>query len=80
MANSLVLSLSALFALVPASVLPFRREAQRPDLLFWAVVAAAVAGPGAYSLVQFGGAWKTGLSLALWVSIAASMELGGASA
>ena len=62
MANSLIMSLTALVALVPAAVLPLRRERERPDLLFWAAVAVAVAGPAAYSLVQFGGAWQTGLS------------------
>jgi len=75
MANSLILSLAALAALVPAAVLPLRRGRERPDLLFWAAVAVAVAGPAAYSLVQLGGAWQTGLSAALWVSIAASMAL-----
>lgn len=73
MANSLILSLAALIALVPAAVLPLRREATGPDLVFWAAIAVAVAGPGAYSLVLLGGAWPTGLSAALWVSIAVSM-------
>jgi ABC-type uncharacterized transport system permease subunit len=73
MADSLMLNLSALVALIPAAVLPLRRE--RPDLVFWAVVAVAVAGPTAYSLVRLGGAWQTGLSAALWVSIAASMVI-----
>ncbi len=43
MANSLIMSLAALVALVPAAVLPLRRERERPDLLFWAAVAVAVA-------------------------------------
>ncbi len=73
MTDSLMLNLSALIALIPAAVLPLRRE--RPDLVFWAVVAAAVAGPAAYGLVRLGGAWQTGLSTALWVSIAASMAI-----
>ena len=73
MANSLIMSLTALVALVPAALLPLRRERERPDLLFWAAVAVAVAGPAAYSVIQFGGAWRTGLSAALWISIAASM-------
>jgi len=74
MANHLVFNLAALFALVPASVLPYRRGAKR-DLVFWAVLAAAVAGPVAYSLVQLGGPWRTGLSMALWLSIASSMVI-----
>ena len=75
MASSLILSLAALVALVPAAVLPLRREAGGPDPLFWAAVAVAVAGPGAYSLVLLGGGWPTGLAPALWVSIAVSMVL-----
>ena len=63
MANSIILSLAALIALVPAAVLPLRREASGPDLLFWAAVAVAVAGPGAYTLVLLGGGgWPTGLA------------------
>ena len=75
MASSTILSLAALVALVPAAVLPLRREASGPDLLFWAAVAVAVAGPGAYSLVLLGGGWPTGLAPALWVSIAVSVVL-----
>ncbi len=72
MANSIILNLAALMALVPAAVLPLRREATGPDPLFWAAVAVAVAGPGAYTLVLLGGGWPTGLAPALWVSIAVS--------
>ena len=72
MANNLVLNLTALLALVPAALLPYRRAAARPDLLFWALLAVAVAGPLAASLAQFGGRWQTGLAGALWVSITAS--------
>ncbi len=75
MADSLILSFSALVALVPAAVLPLRRAHERPDLVFWVVVAVAVVGPGAYSLLRLGGGWETGLSAALWVSISASMAI-----
>ena len=75
MANSIILNLAALMALVPAAVLPLRREATGPDPLFWAAVAVAVAGPGAYIVVLLGGGWPTGLASALWVSIAVSMAI-----
>ena len=75
MANNLVLSLTALLALVPASLLPYRRSAARPDLLFWSLLAVAVAGPAVVSLVQFSGSWQTGLAGALWISITASAAL-----
>ena len=75
MANNIVLNLTALLALVPASLLPYRRTAARPDLLFWALLVVAVAGPAAASLVQFAGSWQTGLAGALWISITASAAL-----
>ncbi len=75
MANNLVLSLTALLALVPASLLPFRRGGGRRDLAFWAVLGVAVAGPLAYSLIRLSGPWDTGISMALWLSIAVSMVL-----
>ncbi len=75
MANSIILSLAALVALIPAAVLPLRREASGPDPLFWAAVAVAVAGPGAYIVALLAGGWPTGLAPALWVSIAVSMVL-----
>lgn len=73
MPGSFILSLSALAALLPASLLSYRREVRRPDMVFWAVVAVAVAGPAAVSLIELGGGWKTGLSVTLWVSVAVSM-------
>lgn len=72
---SVLLSLSALAALVPAALLPVRAPRQGPDLMFWAVIAAALAGPTVVVLVTAGLAWRTGLALALWSSIAASMAL-----
>ena len=69
----LMLSLSALAALLPASFLSYRREARGPDLVFWAVVAVALAGPAVTSLVQLGDGWRTGLSVTLWTSVAVSM-------
>jgi ABC-type uncharacterized transport system permease subunit len=75
MANNLVLSLTALLALVPASLLPFRRGGGQRDLVFWAVLGVAVAGPLAYSLVQLAGPWQAGISMALWLSIAVSIVL-----
>lgn len=75
MTYSLILNLSALAALAPASILPYRRAVVRPDMVFWAVMAAAVAGPAAYSLIHLSQAWETGLSSALWLSVAVSMAL-----
>ena len=75
MANNLVLSLTALLALLPASILPYRRTEARRDVVFWSLLAVAVAGPAVYSLLAFGQGWPTGLAGALWVSTAASAAL-----
>lgn len=86
MPDNLLFSLAALLTLVPASVLTYRRATPRGrdgqvrpqparDRLFWALLALAVAGPGIWAVAQLGGAWRTGLSTALWVTIAVCMVL-----
>lgn len=76
MVTSLALSLAALVALVPAALLPFRREPAR-DGLFWALLAAGAAGPAALVWYIFASGWHTGLAPALWVTVTASLLLFG---
>ena len=45
MSSNLVFGLSALLAMLPASLLAYRRGPGRRDLVFWAVLAVAAAGP-----------------------------------
>jgi ABC-type uncharacterized transport system permease subunit len=66
-------SLSALLSLIPAAVVPWRHN--RRDRVFWVLLAVAVAGPVAWSVVQVEAAWNASLSAALWVSVAATMAL-----
>jgi ABC-type uncharacterized transport system permease subunit len=75
MNGNMVLGLAALLALVPASLLGLRRAAAGRDAVYWSVLAVAVAGPLAWAAVQVAGAWQTGFSTALWVTVAASMVL-----
>ena len=75
MSSNLVFGLSALFAMLPASLLAYRRGPGGRDLVFWAVLAVAAAGPLVYSLVQVSGSWNAGFATALWLSIAASMAV-----
>jgi len=77
MLQATLFSLSALLALVPAAVLSFRPEADRRPGLFWMLLGVATAGALVWSLVQLGGAWRTGLAATLWVSIAATLVLYG---
>ena len=74
MTESVLFSLSALLALVPASLVGWRREGVS-DILFWTTLAVAVAGPAAWTVAMTAGAWRTDLSTALWVTVAASMVI-----
>ncbi|WP_142846928.1 cytochrome c biogenesis protein CcsA [Telmatospirillum sp. J64-1] len=74
MLTSTMLNLAALASLVPAALVPMRRDGQR-DGLFWAVIALAVAGPALWIVTQLGDSWRTGLTAALWISIAVSIAL-----
>lgn len=73
--ENVLFSLSALAALVPVSVASVKRSAAGPDRLFWLLLGVAVLGPAAWAAAQMAGAWRTGLSTTLWVTIAASMAL-----
>ena len=74
MLSSTTLSLSALLSLLPAAILPYRREPAR-DALFWALLAVAIAGPVVWVWVAFAPGWRTGLAPALWVTVAVSLGL-----
>jgi ABC-type uncharacterized transport system permease subunit len=72
MTNSLLLNLVALATLVPAVLLPLRKDGDR-DWLFWGVVGLAVAGSLFCVIRQLNDNWNPGLSVTLWVDIAASL-------
>ncbi len=74
MSNSIAFNLAALFALIPAALLPLRRSGAR-DGLFWGLLGLAVAGPLLWAAGQVSGRWQTNLSADLWVGIAASLVL-----
>ncbi len=74
MDNPLVVNFSALLALVPATLYSFSGK-DRPDGVFWAVMTVATAGSLAAVWLQFGGAWQTGFSLALWITVTLSLCL-----
>ena len=74
MENATLFTLSALLSLVPASVAAYRRDPAR-DVVFWLTAALAVVGPATWSAILLSGAWRTGLSSALWVTVAASLAI-----
>ncbi len=69
------MSLAALVALLPGAILPFRRRLERPDTVYWLLLAVALAGSSAVAVVGFKGAWNAGFSAALWLSIATTLAL-----
>lgn len=74
MSSDLIFAISALLALAPLSVVSLRAESQNPALN-WALLAVALAGPLAWSIVQIGGRWQTGFSTTLWVVISVTLVI-----
>ncbi len=72
MSRHLLYNLGALLSLLPAALVQFR-AAPRRDRSHWLLLGVAAAGTTAWAAALLGGAWHTGFSIALWVSIAASL-------
>ena len=78
MAYKWIFGFSALAALLPALLLVHRGAfgaGARPRPIYWALMAVAVAGPVSWTLAQFGDGWRTGLSMALWVTISVALVI-----
>jgi ABC-type uncharacterized transport system permease subunit len=71
-----LLSVSALIALIPAAVLPFRGGTQR-DTRFWLLLGVALAGPLLWVMLAFGSGWRTGLTPALWLTVTTILAVFG---
>jgi len=69
---SLALNLSALAALVPASLLAIRPGTGSGPRL-WIALAVAAAGAVGWSIVRVAGHWDPGFGVALWISVAATL-------
>lgn len=69
-----LLSVSALIALLPAAILPYRRSGER-DALFWMLLAVSFAGPLVLVVHAFAPGWRTGLSPALWLTATATIAV-----
>lgn len=72
MIQSIIFSMSAILALaIPA--LYFLKEPKDQGGTFWSLMAVGVAGSISWTLSQMSGEWHTSLSLAIWVTISASI-------
>ena len=76
MSLSLILNLSALFSLLPAAILAQRGGTAR-DAQFWILLGLAIVAAAGWSWWELADSWRTGLSQALWVSIATCLGLYG---
>ena len=72
MLNSTLFSLAALAAMVPASLINLRADGRR-DAVYWSVLVIAVFGSLSWAVAQLGDSWHTGLSVATWLAISASL-------
>jgi ABC-type uncharacterized transport system permease subunit len=67
-----LLKITALLSLVPASVLIFRRTPKK-DTVFWSTIVVAVSGTLVWVFIRQSQGWHTGLSTALWLTVAACL-------
>lgn len=74
MHRDILLSLLAFACLLPAGILALRRHAGR-GAPFWLTLALAAAGPVAIVVLRTESGWKTDVSTALWITIAATVCL-----
>ncbi len=65
---------AALLVMVPAALQHLRRDPAR-DGLFWAVLAFATLGPGAWAVMQLRHHWQPDFASAIWISVATAMVL-----
>ncbi|SCA55164.1 Uncharacterized 28.8 kDa protein in nifR3-like 5'region [Candidatus Terasakiella magnetica] len=72
MLQTMIFSISAVLAIaVPA--LYFLKEPKEQGGTFWSLMAVALAGSISWTLAQLSGEWRTSLSLAVWVTVCASV-------
>ncbi len=71
---TVLVSISALLALVPAAVLPYRGSGDR-GTLFWLLLGVGLIGSVLTVVLLFAPGWRTGLGSALWATVAVSLVL-----
>jgi ABC-type uncharacterized transport system permease subunit len=76
MSSSLLFSLSALLAMLPATAYGlFGRPDDGRVGSFWAALAVALAGTLTWTWTQFSNGWHTGFAASLWLTISATLLL-----
>lgn len=77
MSSSLLFSLSALIAMLPAAVygLLTREDDAKANGRFWALLAVALAGTLSWTYARFSTGWHTGFAASLWLTISVTLIL-----
>ena len=76
MSSSLLFSLSALIAMLPATAYGLlARQNETRAASFWAALAVALAGTLTWTWTQFSNGWHTGFAASLWLTISATLLL-----
>jgi len=80
MTQDLIFGLAAFASLLPSALVALKqgelergKDGRTP--IYWLTLSVAVCGPLVWVVVQSSGAWHTGLSTSLWVTIAACMVM-----
>lgn len=68
-----ILNVTALVALLPATVAALRGHMVPNSRRYWLLLAVAVAGPVVWTVTTGAHQWRTDLSFALWISVSASL-------
>ena len=74
MVDTLTINISAILALIPATLYQFSRNDQS-ETIWWATIIVAEVGSLAAIWLSFDGIWRTSFSLALWITVAACIML-----
>jgi ABC-type uncharacterized transport system permease subunit len=70
----ILLNITALLAIIPAVIIPFRRSAKK-DMVFWSTIIIALCGTLVLVFQRLSIGWNTGLSSALWLTILSCMVI-----
>jgi ABC-type uncharacterized transport system permease subunit len=71
---TVLVSISAVLALVPAAVLPYRGGQSR-DAVFWMLLGVGLIGAVLTVGLLFAPGWRTGIGSALWATLAVTLAL-----
>lgn len=72
MSNSIVFSIAAFAAILPAVFSSYRQDQARNGV-YWAVLGLAVLGPVIWLVARSDGEWRTEFSTAIWVTVTATL-------